>query len=308
MAMKKLLARDIMSRKLVTVLDDQPVTELARTLTEHHISGAPVLDRKQRLVGVVSASDIVSHELKAGHEVVSEIDFYARPDLGTRAEMAGLGMHVEDYADALVRDIMSPIVISAPLDASADQLARLMGVNRIHRVLIVDGERIEGVVSALDLVGLLPPPSPAEATRTVLWATDFDARVGRLGRRAVELARSIGARLVVLHVTPNLSTLMRAYGQRPELREMQQGFEQAALEHLHSLARQFEEEGLELEILGLSGDPATTILQVASERQPDYIVIGAQRPSGERLPGLGSVAEKILVAASTAVVTVPPQA
>ena len=155
--MENLSARDIMSRHVVTVNEDLPVAELGRTLVEHGISGAPVLNNKGRLVGVVSATDIVANELKVGRTVVSEADFYSRPDIGSRAEQAALGMHVEDYADTLVRDIMTPIVIAVTPDATVMELADIMGVNRIHRVLVTQGEKLEGIVSALDLIALLRP-------------------------------------------------------------------------------------------------------------------------------------------------------
>ena len=51
--MKTTRAREVMTREVVTVLEDLPVSELARILSEHRILGAPVVDRKDRLVGVV---------------------------------------------------------------------------------------------------------------------------------------------------------------------------------------------------------------------------------------------------------------
>ena len=155
--MNKLTAREIMSSRMITVQEDLPVAELARTLVENRISGAPVLNRKQRLVGVVSATDIVANELKVGHKVVSELDFYARPDIGTRAEQAALGMNQEDYSDSLVRDIMTPVVIAVPPDATVAEVADIMGVNRIHRVLVTSGDEPVGIVSALDLIALIRP-------------------------------------------------------------------------------------------------------------------------------------------------------
>ena len=301
-------ARDIMSRNVITVPEDLPVTELARILSEKNIGGAPVVDRRNHLVGVVSARDIVSHELKVGNQVVSELDYYGRPDLATRGEMAGAGMHIEDYGDSLVRDILSPVVISAGPDATIVEIASLMGVNRIHRVLILDRGEIAGVVSALDLIGLIPDASRSivGARLEVLWATDLGSDTDHVGGHAIRIARELDARLLVLHVTPNLVSLMRAYGERPELAGLQVGFEELALDRLSDLSRKLLHDLPDHELIGRSGDPAETILAVIRDRRPDYVVIGAQRPAGERLAGLGSVAEKVLVQATTAaVLTVP---
>ena len=108
--MKHRMARDVMNTNVHTIGDEQLVVELAKLLSEQKITGVAVVNDKNRLVGVVSASDIVSHELKVGHKVVSETDYYAQPDLMTRKEMANLGMHIEDYNDLLVREIMTPVV------------------------------------------------------------------------------------------------------------------------------------------------------------------------------------------------------
>ena len=305
-AMNRPIARDIMTRDVVTVPDELPVAELARILTENHILGAPVVDRKGRLIGVVSASDVIANELHVGHEVVSERDYYCRPDLGTRAEFDRLGMHVEQYADSLVRDIMTPVVISAPLDATAGELAETMAVNRIHRVIVVENGELRGVVSALDLLAYIPrsPGDPANRA-AVLWATDLGPDAVRIGPQALAAARRYGGRLIILHVTPDLAALWAAYGPHPETLDLQQRLEEQSLERLNDLAKQIEQELGAIEIVARIGDPARVILAVTADRRPDLLVIGAQRPASERISGIGSVAEKVLAASPVPVMTVP---
>jgi len=50
--------RDIMSRKPITVPDTYTIEEAAEVLHDHHISGAPVLDDKGRMVGIVTQQDL----------------------------------------------------------------------------------------------------------------------------------------------------------------------------------------------------------------------------------------------------------
>ena len=52
------LAKDIMTRNVLTVSEEWTVPELARFLTNHSISGAPVTNGEGKLVGVVSVTDI----------------------------------------------------------------------------------------------------------------------------------------------------------------------------------------------------------------------------------------------------------
>jgi CBS domain-containing protein len=59
--------RDIMTRDMIWCFEDQEVAEAARLMEEHQIRRLPVLDRRKRLVGIVSLSDIA---LRAGGENV----------------------------------------------------------------------------------------------------------------------------------------------------------------------------------------------------------------------------------------------
>jgi CBS domain-containing protein len=52
------LARDMMTREVVTVEEQAPVPEIARLLEEHRIKRVPVL-RQGRVVGIVSRADPV---------------------------------------------------------------------------------------------------------------------------------------------------------------------------------------------------------------------------------------------------------
>ena len=276
-------------------------------LSDNRILGAPVVDSKQRLVGVVSASDILANELHVGHEVVTEREYYCRPDLATRGELRGSGMHIEEYADALVRDIMTPVIISAPPDATVAELADLMGVNRIHRVLVVEDDRLVGVVSALDLLAYLPRPAgKGDARAEVLWATDLGPDSDRVGRRALEFAHALGARLTILHVTPDLAALWAAYGEHPEVLDSSRDCRRRPWPACTTWSSKLEQEVPAVELLGLTGDPARVILAAVAERRPKLVVIGAQRPATARISGIGSVAEKVLADAPAQVLIVPP--
>ncbi|HEX9653693.1 MAG TPA: CBS domain-containing protein, partial [bacterium] len=60
--MKRLVAKDIMNTDVITVEEDLSVGDLANLLTDKMITGAPVVNAKGKLVGVVSMSDIVRNE------------------------------------------------------------------------------------------------------------------------------------------------------------------------------------------------------------------------------------------------------
>ena len=54
----KLTAGEVMTRDVISVLAHTSIRHVAKLLVEHHISGLPVLDEEQRLIGVVTENDL----------------------------------------------------------------------------------------------------------------------------------------------------------------------------------------------------------------------------------------------------------
>lgn len=136
-------AGDVMHKRVVTVRPNMLVRELARLLDEKRISGAPVVDRDGRIVGVVSKSDLVHHEL-------DDVDAHEAED-----SHLPKGFHIESPDRTRVADIMTPSVVEVPKDAPVSGLARMMRRRRIHRVFVTQGRKLQGIVTTLDLLRLL---------------------------------------------------------------------------------------------------------------------------------------------------------
>lgn len=54
----RITIKDLMIKKVVTVPPDYTIEEAAEVLLENRISGLPVMDRKDRLIGIITRSDI----------------------------------------------------------------------------------------------------------------------------------------------------------------------------------------------------------------------------------------------------------
>jgi CBS domain-containing protein len=156
LAMKELVAADVMNTQVLAVRPDITVRELATLLTENEISGAPVTDGHGRLLGMVSLSDIAEGEAGevglAQSESDPEASVHGWEDEATSDEMREL--HVEG-GEALVRDIMTPTAYTVPDDTPVSLLARTMVAGRVHRLLVVRDQRVVGIVTSLDLLTLL---------------------------------------------------------------------------------------------------------------------------------------------------------
>ena len=144
-------AADIMRRDVVTVRSHWDVQDALTVLSDHGISGAPVLDAGGGLVGVVSVADIARAE--PAKRARTESTFYrqAVPD-----EFPSLfPPSLKSRVPILVAEVMTRVVIDAPESAPVRSLASLMIERHIHRVIITRGGAVVGIVSSLDLLQLV---------------------------------------------------------------------------------------------------------------------------------------------------------
>lgn len=152
--MRPLTATDVMNPRVLTVRDDLTVGELASFLLDKEISGAPVEDGAGKLVGVVSVTDIAWAATGRAEPSGNHPGFFARSwDKGPSAqEMPAVPF---DRRDLLVRDIMNRDLYSVPEATPVSEVAEMMVDGHIHRLLVTSGERVVGIVSTSDLLGLL---------------------------------------------------------------------------------------------------------------------------------------------------------
>ena len=137
-----LTAREIMTTSLVTFDPETTLREAMETLSTSHLSGAPVLSGN-RVVGLLSMSDILSFIVSLPE---AESDAYAEhlTDAWGSNGKSLVDNHTVDEA-------MNHEVFSVEPSVSAKQAAKMMHERGIHRLLVMQGGRLEGIVSALDI-------------------------------------------------------------------------------------------------------------------------------------------------------------
>lgn len=154
--MHRYTAGDVMNRQVLSVRVDLSVSELAAFFVEKQITGAPVVDRDGKLVGVVSLMDIAENRAESS-SLVPERDA-ARWHMRTHDDGTDLGelrgLHLEEV-DLCVGDIMTPTVYTVPSNTPVSRVAATMLAGRIHRLLVTEGEGVVGIVTTMDLLKLL---------------------------------------------------------------------------------------------------------------------------------------------------------
>lgn len=149
----KLVARNIMTSPAITARRWQTVRELIELLHGAHITGAPVVDEDDHLVGVISLTDLAALSGESREAVrAGDSDFHTSPAMDRMSSVHELLRPSEETLDDPIGELMSPGAITAPEDATLGQLADQMITHRIHRVVVVRGDRAVGVVSVADIL------------------------------------------------------------------------------------------------------------------------------------------------------------
>ena len=154
--MRPIVARDLMTSDVLTVQADMPVSELATFLSSHEITGAPVENGDGRVVGVVSVVDIARTESEEAERNVWEAASNSYAHDWDRSLTDG-----EIRIDRLtsdrfrVRDIMNPLIHAVEEETPVPEIAEKMLNLHLHRMLVVEDGRLEGIISTSDLIGLL---------------------------------------------------------------------------------------------------------------------------------------------------------
>lgn len=124
-----LAAGDLMSRDVVVVSEDMPLQDAGHLLAQKQITGAPVIDREGRCVGILSATDFfrwIEDE---------SLDIFPANAVAT---------------------LMSKDPVTVPPATLIRDLARMMIDGHIHRVIVVDERhRPIGLVSSTDIMAAL---------------------------------------------------------------------------------------------------------------------------------------------------------
>ena len=155
--MKKLIAKDVMTRAVLVAKADWPLDRLAEFLIENGISGAPVTDEERTLFGVVSLTDLVRHDSLPVREPTSQAlpDYYRYTLAQQYAQEELASFRVEGDATVTVQDIMTPTIYNVDEGTSVQRVAEIMTQGQIHRLFVTRDGKVEGIITTLDMLKVI---------------------------------------------------------------------------------------------------------------------------------------------------------
>ncbi|MGZ4640078.1 MAG: CBS domain-containing protein [Actinomycetes bacterium] len=128
-------ASEFMTVSVVTVRPETSISDATALLLQRGFSALPVVDEDERLVGIVSESDLLRGRLGAD----------------PRAHMLPVAPD-ETEPPHMVGQVMTSKVVALPASADQTQFAAVMIEQRIKSLPVVSGDRLVGIVAAKDLL------------------------------------------------------------------------------------------------------------------------------------------------------------
>lgn len=152
MGVNKMRAKDIMSNNVIFVKKEDKLNEVVSVLMQNHVSGVPVIDHDNHLIGMVTEKDLVTKE--KGLNISSYMEFVASI-LFVDGKTPWKGTN-KDLQHLTAKDIMTAPVYAVRLEATIEEIVSLMMNRHINRIPVIDDEnRLVGIIGRSDLLPIL---------------------------------------------------------------------------------------------------------------------------------------------------------
>jgi CBS domain-containing protein len=115
-----------MDTAVPTLSPETQIMEAVDFLLRHQVTGAPVVDRKGRLVGIITETDLL--------RLLTE------------------GIQGEPPTEAVVAEFMMTDVITVPPTVDIYYVAGMFLANKFRRLPVVEGDKIVGAITRYDLL------------------------------------------------------------------------------------------------------------------------------------------------------------
>jgi CBS domain-containing protein len=150
-----MIIQSIMSSPAVTVHPSTPIAKAAQLMLERHVSGLPVVDADDRLVGIVSEGDFLRRaELGTERQRSKWLEFFVSPGKAADEYVRAHGRLVSEVMTSQVATISPYTPISAAVE--------MMEKENVKRLPVVFRDKLVGVVTRSDLLRALLQALPGD--------------------------------------------------------------------------------------------------------------------------------------------------
>ena len=134
--------KDIMSSDVKTCQSGASIKEIATIMCFNKISGLPVVDEDDNVVGIISEKDVLFSLFPDMHEVMAS---------GAKADFEDMEKDYSSVLTKTVDDLMTHSVASVSPDMPILRAASMMWVRKIRRIPVIENNKVVGIISMGDV-------------------------------------------------------------------------------------------------------------------------------------------------------------
>jgi CBS domain-containing protein len=138
-------AHQIMTRPVYSVLPEATIAEAANIMLQRHISGLPVVDAAEKLVGIVSEGDFIRR---------SEISTQRKRSRWLKF-LLGMGEAATDFVHEhgrKISDVMTRVPLTVTEDTPLEEIVTSMETSGVKRLPVMRVDKLVGIVSRANLL------------------------------------------------------------------------------------------------------------------------------------------------------------
>jgi CBS domain-containing protein len=142
-------ASDVMVTKVITVDENAIVLDVLKYFITHRISGLPVVNHANEVVGFISDGDLLKN---IGHHKPVTFDAISIAYTGIWYDQDGIDDKIKELLQLNVLAIATHKVISVDNDTEIGDIAEILGQKKIKKVPVLKNGKLVGIISRGDLL------------------------------------------------------------------------------------------------------------------------------------------------------------
>lgn len=143
-----LTVADIMTRNVVSIKGGTTVREMAGIFDTMRFGTLPVVDEAGNLTGIVTASDLVEQDRPLHMPTVISLFDWIIPLEGEGSLQRDLNKITAQTA----AELASTDVVTVSASDEVSSAAEIMSSRKLHALPVVDGKKLVGMVSRIDII------------------------------------------------------------------------------------------------------------------------------------------------------------
>ncbi len=144
-----------MNPKVISITTGTKLKEAIRIFSKYKISGLPVVDKSEKLVGMITERDLVEYSYKIHVVPMLDSSGWVSPHKNS-FETVDYKKGIDLLEKTGVEELMSNKVVTVKVDTPGSEVARIMQKKKINHVPVVDPQgKLCGIIARDDLINYL---------------------------------------------------------------------------------------------------------------------------------------------------------